>query len=301
MEVVSAFQALISACGGEWFVHAITTAPIQFFTFMVLVIAISSFIGYRIKDKQLSDKDSELSKVRTDLESKQNEIALIIQQHKTENALTSRQYESQIAQSAIQSSDEINALKQENTKLEADQVKLEAEQVKLKAEQTKIEAQYEKELLTLRQEKDTEINRLQGELIKKEYRIRELQEYEQEDSKRISDLNNKLDEYRGIEFENKNLKEELDRYKNIFDIGKFSVAQLSYMFNCFDAEENRNEKGIYKDPDDPTANYLESEGIFFTNSVKAVGGHYLYSLSPEWRGFIRRNESEIKNILEGSI
>lgn len=109
MDVISALQALISALGGEWFIHATTTAPAQFATF-VFVIALASFMfGYSIKNKQLKDKESQLEKTKTVLDSKQAEIDLINQEHKTE-----------LSELALQQAKELNKLQDHNQQLESD-------------------------------------------------------------------------------------------------------------------------------------------------------------------------------------
>ena len=64
MDPIAALQALIDSLGGEWFTHAIATAPIQFFTFVIIVIFGSFMAGYSVKGKQLHDKESELEKTK---------------------------------------------------------------------------------------------------------------------------------------------------------------------------------------------------------------------------------------------
>ena len=111
MDVVTALQALIDSLGGEWFTHAITTAPAQFGTFVVIVSLVFFAIGYSIKDKQLQDKESELEKTKTDLNSKQAEIDLLNQKHKTE-----------LSDISFRHQKEISALQNVSQKLETDLV-----------------------------------------------------------------------------------------------------------------------------------------------------------------------------------
>lgn len=111
MDPVTALQALIDSLGGEWFTHAISTAPAQFITFVLIVVFASFMAGYSIKDKQLQDKESELEKTRTDLNSKQAEIDLLNQKHKT-----------QLSDVAFRHQKEISALQNENQKLETELV-----------------------------------------------------------------------------------------------------------------------------------------------------------------------------------
>lgn len=111
MDPITALQALIDSLGGEWFTHAITTAPIQFATFVLIVIFVSFTAGYSVKGKQLHDKESELEKTKTDLNSKQAEIDLLNQKHKTE-----------LSDIAFRHQKEISDLQNVSQKLETDLV-----------------------------------------------------------------------------------------------------------------------------------------------------------------------------------
>ena len=86
----------------------------------------------------------------------------------------------------------------------------------------------------------------------------------------------------------------LDELEGEFDLSRFNSAQLRYMIGCL-CEESVGGFGLKAHEDNPVIDSLEDAGVLRKSSEPVdVDWTYAYSLTPDWRRFVARNQDEIR-------